>query len=315
MFELRSLDYVLKAVERGSFRAAAQELGVSQPAMTKAIQKLETSFGAPLFERQSHGVVPTPFGEAVIRRAREARAVLDSALKEVEALRDGNEGEVTIGANPAWQDCILPEALAEFRVDKPRVRVVVLGAGGWQLRERLKSGGLDFILGATPDEALIDKDLEWKRFHTDHYCIVAGPEHPLRSKELVGPDDLVRFPWVLPDSSSYMVSRLHHTLRAFGLPPPEPRVITESLPLAFSLVRHSDYLTYHSAEHLVRTNNPHIRPLEVQGMKAVRMAGRLKRRGVVLTPAAAALEAVIERHCRAYPKAGKRDVGRSDLAI
>ena len=66
MFDLRTVDYFFTAVSRGSLRAAAQDLGVTQPALTKAIRTAwRNSFGAPLFDRKARGVTPTVYGTAV----------------------------------------------------------------------------------------------------------------------------------------------------------------------------------------------------------------------------------------------------------
>jgi DNA-binding transcriptional LysR family regulator len=56
MIDLRTLEYFLVAAGRRSLRAAAQDLGITQPALTKAIRRLEESFGVPLFDRQARGV-------------------------------------------------------------------------------------------------------------------------------------------------------------------------------------------------------------------------------------------------------------------
>ena len=67
MFDLRTVDYFLTAVMRGSLRAAAQDLGVTQPALTKAIRRLEDSLGVALFDRKARGVAPTVYGAALLR--------------------------------------------------------------------------------------------------------------------------------------------------------------------------------------------------------------------------------------------------------
>ena len=87
--ELRTVDYFLAAAEQGSLRGAAQRLGVTQPALTKAIRRLEDEAGVVLFDRKARGVSLTVYGEAMLRHARNLRASLRDAQEEIAGLRSG----------------------------------------------------------------------------------------------------------------------------------------------------------------------------------------------------------------------------------
>ena len=210
MFDLRTVDYFLTAVARGSLRAAAQDLGITQPALTKAIRRLEDSFGAPLFDRKARGVTPTVYGTALLRHARDVKAAMGAAWDEVEALRTGSAGLVKIGAGPSWQDAVLPEAIAELRATRPGVRVHVTGGGDDQLKEQLKSGALDFVLAAVPETPRLEPELAWQPLLADEYCVIADVGHPLRERDEIRPEDLLGYPWILPPATTYMVGRLRH---------------------------------------------------------------------------------------------------------
>ncbi len=250
MFDLRTIDYFLTVVARGSLRAAAQDLGITQPALTKAIRRLEDSFGAPLFDRKARGVIPTVYGTALLRHARDVKAAMGAARDEVEALRAGSAGLVKIGAGPSWQDAVLPEAIAELRTTHPGMRVHVTGGGDDQLKEQLKSGALDFVLAAVPETPRLEPELAWQPLLADEYCVIADVGHPLRRRDMIRPEDLLDYPWILPPATTYMVGRLRHLLRAAGLPPPVPAIETDVMALKFALMRDSDYLSYHAAAHL-----------------------------------------------------------------
>jgi DNA-binding transcriptional LysR family regulator len=98
--ELRNLEYFLAVVEHGSLRAAAQQLGVTQPALTKAVRRLEDSFGVLLFERRARGVALTTYGSALVRHARDLRSSVRAAWDELGALRTGSAGLVRVGRAP-----------------------------------------------------------------------------------------------------------------------------------------------------------------------------------------------------------------------
>ena len=76
-FRLRDLHVFSAVAHAGSMGKAAAELGVTQPAVSKAIADLEAAVGRPLLDRGRHGVAPTPYGEAVLRRGAEAFAALE----------------------------------------------------------------------------------------------------------------------------------------------------------------------------------------------------------------------------------------------
>jgi DNA-binding transcriptional LysR family regulator len=297
MFDLRTIDYFLTAVSRGSLRAAAQDLGVTQPALTKAIRRLEDSFGAPLFDRKARGVAPTVYGTALLRHAREVKAAMGAAWDEVQALRTGSAGLVKIGAGPSWQDAVLPDAIADLRIIHPGVRVHVTGGGDDQLKDQLKGGALDFVLAAVPETPRLEPELAWQPLLTDEYCVIADVGHPLRERDEIRPQDLLGYPWILPPATTYMVGRLQHLLRAAGLPPPVPAVETDVIALKFALMRDSDYLSYHAAAHLAGFDPSYIKPLEVPHTRALRQAGLINRRGIEFSPAAKALIGFLEQRC------------------
>ncbi len=302
MFDLRTVDYFLAAVTHSSLRAAAHELGITQPALTKAIRRLEDSFGAPLFDRRARGVTPTVYGKALLRHAKDLKAALQAAREEVDALRTGGAGFVKIGAGPSWQDAVLPDAIEELRATRPGVRIHVTGGGDDQLKEQLKSGALDFVLAAVPETPRIEPELAWKPLLADEYCVIADVRHPLRRRRHIKAEELLGYPWILPPATTYMVGRLQHMLRAAGLPAPVAAVETDVIPLKFALMRDAEYLSYHAAAHLRALDPGFIAPIEVAGTRAVRHAGLINRRGVDFNPAAKALVAILQRLCSAHPK-------------
>jgi len=299
MLDMRTLDYFLTAVARRSLRAAAQQLGITQPALTKAIRRLEDSFGVPLFDRQARGVSPTVYGTALLRHARDVKAALGAAAEEIAALRTGSAGLVKVGAGPSWQDAVLPEAITELCVGNPKIRVHVTGGGDDQLKEQLKSGALDLILAAVPETPRLEPELAWRPLLADEYCVIADVGHPLRRRRAVRPEDLLGYPWILPAASTYMVGRLRHLLQAAGLPLPIAAIETDVIPLKLALMRGSDYLSYHAAAHLASIDSGCIQPLDAAGTRAVRHAGLITRQGIELGPAATTLVAILERRCTA----------------
>jgi hypothetical protein len=93
-----------------------------------------------------------------------------------------------------------------------------------------------------------------------------------------------------------MVGRLHHQLRAAGLPAPVPSIETDVIALKLELMRNSGYLSYHAEAHLRGSGERFIQPLEVPGMRTLRHAGLIHRHGIELSPAANALVDILGRY-------------------
>ncbi len=291
--EIRAVDYVLAVAEHGSLRAAAQMLGITQPALTKAVRRLEDESGVPLFTRSARGVTPTIYGEAMLRHARNLRASLRASKVEIAALKAGATGTVRIGAGPSWERAILPEAIAAFRAQRPEVRIHVLGGTDDALKLHLRQGALDLVLAATPDAPVLDPDLEWLPLMTDQYCVIAARTHPLRRRREIGLEELLAFPWILPGRHSLMVERLRIIFRAHALPAPEPAIETDIVSLRHQLLASGPYLGFTAAGLVAQGAGRAIVRLDVPKAVWRRAAGLITRRGMEPNPAAAALIATI----------------------
>jgi DNA-binding transcriptional LysR family regulator len=287
--ELRTVEYFLAIAQEGSLRAAAQRLGVTQPALTKAVRRLEQEVGARLFERTVRGVTPTEAGNLLLRHAARMQASLAEAEHEIEALRAGLAGEVRLGAGPTWQHRLLPEALARFRSSRPAIRIVVRAGMDDVLKAELRAGRLDFVLAATPRSEELEPDLRHRPLSADDYAVVAADDHPLRRSRPLGLADLLAFPWILPGPRTQMVETLAALFRAQGLAPPRPVIETDSDRLRLSMLRSGPYLSYNTALHLAELRPEGVAVLDVPAARWRRQAGIITRRAGEPGPAAQAL--------------------------
>src|SRR3954469_18990341 len=98
--DLRHLRNMLAVMEEGSLGKAAQRLNVSQPALTKSIQRLEEHLGVRLFDREVRGMKPTFYAESLKGYAKAACIGMTEAETQIAALRDGTEGIITVAGPP-----------------------------------------------------------------------------------------------------------------------------------------------------------------------------------------------------------------------
>ena len=299
--ELRDIDYFLAVAGERSMRAAAARLGLTQPALTKAIRRLEDEVGAVLLDRDTRGVALTVYGRSFLRHARSLQAGMTEASSEIRALAAGTAGLVRLGAGPRWQQWLLPEAIRRFRRDRPDVQLVVVGGTDDVLKEQLTAGGLDFIVASIPEGTEFPA-LSGSGLIVDEYRVVADRNHPLRRKADPTLADLLAFPWVLPNPKTYLMARFEAILRAHGLTPPRPMVETDLPALRFALMRGADFLSVHIVGQLQAFGETRILPIEVAEARWQRPSGLIQRRGIEPNPAAVALMRVIAdlaaRECR-----------------
>ena len=130
MFERRSeLEKLVAVAEAGKIVAAADRLAMTQPALTRAIARLESRFGAPLFERLPTGVRPTSLGAAVAEQARRLLRAFEEAEDRIGGVLAGRTGCIRATADALWMQAVMPEAVGRFREDFPEVELRLRSAG------------------------------------------------------------------------------------------------------------------------------------------------------------------------------------------
>ncbi|NPD65294.1 LysR family transcriptional regulator [Lichenicola cladoniae] len=151
---LRDLDYAVALAELRHFGRAAERCGVSQPALSEQIRKLEAVLGTPLFERGRGGVSPTPRGQLLLRQitvvVREARGLLAMARSQVGAL----EGGLDLGVIPTLGPYYVPLVLRDLRQEFPRLVLRLQENRTTLLLDALSRFSLDAALIALP----VDRD-------------------------------------------------------------------------------------------------------------------------------------------------------------
>ena len=115
MMELRQLRHFLAVAETGSFSAAAEQVYVSQSALTRSIQQLESTLGGPLLRRGVRKTVPTAAGEQLLQYARMILQDCTDAAAEVLSIKSGAVGQVTLGFDPLLSFHFLDVALTRAR--------------------------------------------------------------------------------------------------------------------------------------------------------------------------------------------------------
>lgn len=195
--KLRQLRLLVAVGQAGSIQNAARDLNISQPAATKMIQDLEIDFEVKLFDRTNRGVVPTVFGDSLIRHGKLIFAQVSSAAQELDDLNEGNSGRVVVGTLLAASPSLLPMAVERLLQTRPNVAIKIVEGTNEVLMPGLISGEIDMVVGRLPNHRHRENIVQEKLFD-ERVLAVVGTQHPLAEQANVSFDQLTPYGWILP---------------------------------------------------------------------------------------------------------------------
>lgn len=201
--KLRQLRLLVAVGKHGSIQNAARELGISQPAATKMIQDLEIDFEVTLFTRTNRGVVPTVFGDTLIRHGTLIFAQVSNAAQELDDLNEGNSGRVVVGTLLAASTKLLPEAITTVLRDRPKIAIKIIEGTNEVLMPALLSGEIDIVVGRLPSHRHRDK-LKQEKLFDDRVTAVVDNNHPLAQVRSLPFQQVKPFGWILPPPETTM---------------------------------------------------------------------------------------------------------------
>jgi DNA-binding transcriptional LysR family regulator len=202
---VRQLRTFLAVVEAGGVSAAAQALGLTQPAASQQLRELERGLGVRLLERAKGRVVPTAAGAAVLAPARRVQAAVEDVRVAAAAFRAGEAGRVRLGTGATACIHLLPPVLAALKERVPGAEVVISTGNTPEVLRRVEDGSLDAALVTMP--APIPRSLVATRVATDPLLAVMPRELAPPGCRSPSPADLSRLPLILyePGSSTRVI--------------------------------------------------------------------------------------------------------------
>ncbi len=164
--DLRTMTQMVAIAEHGHMTRAAQELGVSQPALSAALRKLENELGTELFHRTGHGVELTDAGKVFIEHAKVTLRAAEQTSEAVRSLVGLESGSIKVGAGATATGYLLPSAIHAVRDEYPGLRFSIREAGSSQVAQGVISGELDLGIVTLPmdhprgDELMVIKEIQ-----------------------------------------------------------------------------------------------------------------------------------------------------------
>lgn len=195
---MRELRQFVEVADRHSISAAAKHLNISQPALSRSIQKLEESYGAPLFIRNGAGVELSPFGSALYSRALRILPALDEAREEIEQLQGRSRAVIRIASGDLWGLVILPQVTRHFSATHPHIIIKIEIVDERQRIDGLRNGVYDLAFGTLslrPEDAV---HLRFDPLVSQATFVYADAAHPLIARGVASPQSLLEQRWINP---------------------------------------------------------------------------------------------------------------------
>jgi len=299
--ETRDLDYLLEVRRCGSIGKAAEALGMSQPALTKAIKRIESEVGQAVFHRGPNGVALTPGGAVFVERAQRIALEYEDALKELRAIQTGEQGILRVGYSPTVPDSIVLRACRQLMNERPAARLRLRRRLANDLFTLMKAGELDMAVAPEPPD--MSKEFDTLPLFRDRLHVMADESHPLHRKTRLRLHDLANEEWLLPGMNIPLRRQVNDAFRRQGLPEPALRVETDfAIPALLELVRGSRMLCI--AGNATANSQSGILPLNVDEteLNLARNVGAVLRVGGYVSPLAQRLVELLQR---ARPQAGR----------
>lgn len=178
--------------ETRNFTRAAERLNVSQPALSRSIQRLEEEIGQPLFDRKPRSVDLTDAGQLFLTRAQQILLSLEDCKAEI--CDDGQSGRIRVAAIPTIAPYFLPGLLQDFSKSHPKAQILVQEDTTDEIMRLCKQGELDVAIVALPVAA---RYIEIKPLFDEELSLVMPTDHPLTKKKRIRISDIDRYAFIL----------------------------------------------------------------------------------------------------------------------
>lgn len=193
MIDLRRLRHLVTLADSGNFTRAAQQLRISQPALSRSIAGLEAECGERLFERTGEGVIPTALARPMIQRARQMLADAERFDRDMAAAARGVAGVLAFGAGPLVAALGFAPVLARLARDRPALDVRASIGGGHMLSDAVRRGDLEFAVIAR-SVLVSTAGLAVAEMGTQALAVLVRAGHPLAGRAGLAAHDLSAFP-------------------------------------------------------------------------------------------------------------------------
>lgn len=290
-FDLNDLQAFRAVVEHGSFRKAADAIRITQPALSRRIEKLEVALNVKLFERTTRKVTLTTVGRAFLPQVERVLDDLDSALMSISDVASTRMASVTIACVPSAAYYFMPQVISAFHRLYPRIKVKVLDASANEVNGAVAMGEADFGVSFSGNLA---PEVEFELLLQECYVVACRRDHPLAGRAFVSWDEMHEHDYINLNKTSG--NRLVLDQALSGLAPHRPSICeTRHVTTMIGLVEAGLGIAAVPSIAMPGNDHPLLVSVPLVEPQVTRNVGLIKRRGRTLTPAAIELEQLVRQ--------------------
>lgn len=290
--DLAELKNFLAVVRSGSFTGAASTLNVTQPALSRQVQRLERELGVTLLERTPGRLGLTPAGERFRKFAEKALAEFESLGRELRSGAGGISGELRIAASTTPGEFLLPDLLGKFTRLHPGVRPQVTISDSEHVLVELQNGGAEIgFVGAK----MRRQGVEYEEVAEDEIVLAVPAGHPIARKKQVRPQDLAGQKFLDRELGSGTLQSVKRILAEHGVPEPPFRVamVLSSIQAILQAVERGHGVGWVSSMALGPSWEGRVAPVRLTGIPLRRRPYLVHDRRRRLSPQAGAFRALV----------------------
>lgn len=285
--KLHNLRDFVTVADTGGIRAAARQLNLSQPALSKSISQLEHELGTPLFVRSARGSILNTYGERFLIRAKAVMQELARGGDEIRQMRGSTGGSVTFAASSVVAMTFLSSSILRFRRRFPDAMIMIREGPYAMMLQGLHDRSLDFAIGPVvspqmPDNLMVEPLFENTR------RVIGRRGHPLADVEDL--KDLTNASWLMTSAIGPQDDEFRDIFNRHGLDAPTSLIRCESLLVLLALLAETDALAFLPRQWATaRITEGLLASIPVRQIVASPTTCLITPRGMPLTPAAEAL--------------------------
>lgn len=250
MFDFR-LKVFYTVAKRLNFTKAAEELLISQPAVTKHIQELESGFKLALFDRRGNRVLLSPAGEVLLKHTESIQEIYRQMEFDLNQLNQSFKGVLHVGSSTSITQYILPPLLARFHSIHQEVKVELLSGNTEQIEQALLNKKIE--MGVIEGKSK-RREIQYTPFLKDEIVLVCSSKNAWAKKEEIKPDILKKIPLLLREHGSGTLEVIADALKQKGIRLSDLTVEMQlgSTEAIKSYLQHSDCMAFLSLHAILR---------------------------------------------------------------
>jgi DNA-binding transcriptional LysR family regulator len=214
--EWQQLEYFCQVAKTEHFRKAANRLGISQPALSRSMAKLEEELGVPLFDRVGRSVKLNAFGRVFLKRVENALNEISVGVQEMEQLKNPDTGKISVAFLRTLGVTVLPELIHSFNRKYPRVEIQLIQSTILRSVELLKAREVDLCLISS---YAFPPGIEWHPLMEQELFLYVPANHRLAARDFVDLKEIGGESFVGFREGLEMRERINHFCRKAGFTP------------------------------------------------------------------------------------------------